>query len=764
MSSEEALESVESTVYEFADYRLMVRDRLLYCHSELVPLAPKACEVLLTLVENSGRLVSKREILDRVWADAFVEEANLTHHISTLRRAFLDQKQQPRFIETVPRRGYRFIAPVRKVSPPAVEITISERSTTRVLDEIEVDEESDQKAGNAVVRYPRPSPPRRSSPTRRFGWAMVAVGGGVLLAAAGVVALVWSFTLRKHPTPDPPRLPMVISRITNSGKYGASSISPDGKFICYVENFTHGLGAVYVRQTDTNIETRLATHEKGEFGTTRFSPDGAFVYYMVHDANEPQWALYRVAVLGGAPVKLARDLLPKFTLSPDGTRVATLRDDAAAKQRKVIVIPLATGVEQLVLSRPWTEMEIGHTLAWSPDGQTIVFAGATAADTKNFTQGGTKLMAVSLNDGGIRALASETFSEIGQAEWMPDGRGVVFIALRPRQRNQIYFLAVPSGDLRRVTNDANGYGNYGLGITADGKTLVADVWELQGRLWTTDTNGDTSTAVLLPTGSTIVASGLTDLPDGRIIFSSRNELYFDLWMMESGASEAKPLMSDPAYDLEPVSAPDGSFVVFTSDRAGGSHLFRMNPDGSDLRQLTTGESFDNNPDVSPDGNWIVYHARTKDPATNEPADNIWKIPSAGGTPIRLTDFAAFVPAYSPNGQQISCVIPTDNNSGRIVVLGADGGAAVKTFDVSFQRHFEIPVRWTPDGQNLLFRQTDNEAFNLWRQPVAGGKPTQFTRFNSEIIYSFVYSRTGKKLLLSRGASVVNVVMIKNFPA
>jgi Tol biopolymer transport system component/DNA-binding winged helix-turn-helix (wHTH) protein len=762
MNSEDAVTTQESVVYEFAEYRLVVRDRMLYCDSELVPLAPKACEVLLTLVQSGGRLVGKQEIMDRVWPDAFVEEANLTHHISALRRAFLNDKQEPRFIETIPRRGYRFIAPVRTVAPPAVEITISDRSTTRVIEEVEIEADDPQ-----LAKTPVSSPVRRapwlSSPRKNVGLGQVAVVAGIFIGLAGAAALVWFFFFRPHPAPEQVRLPMVMSRVTNSGKQGASSISPDGKFICYVQNFTHGLGAVYVRQTETNIETRLATHEKGEFGTTRFSPDGAFVYYLVHDVNETQWALYRVAVLGGPPVRLVRDLLPKFALSPDGTRIAALRDDAATKQRRVIILPLVTGVEQLVFSRPWTELDIGYTLAWSPDAQTIVFVGATAADTKNFTQGASRLMAVNVNGGELKVLSGETFIEIGQAEWMPDGSGVVFIALRPHQRNQIYFLALPSGELHRVTNDANGYGNYGLGITADGRTLVADVWELQGRVWSMDANGDTESAVLLPTGSTFLASGLTDLPDGRIIFSSRGDLYFDLWTMEAGASEARPLMSDPAYDLEPVSAPDGSYVVFTSDRAGGSHLFRISPDGSDLRQLTSGESFDNNPDVSPDGNWIVYHARTKDPATNETSDNIWKIPSAGGTPVRLTDFAAFVPAFSPNGRLISCVIPTDNNGGRIVVIGADGGAPVKSFDETFQRHFEIPVRWTPDGQNLLFRKTDNEAFNLWQQPLAGGKPTQFTRFSSDVIYSFLFSRNGKKLLLSRGSSVVNVVMIKDFP-
>ncbi|GEM_PF-6720680 len=98
MISEDITNISKSKTYAFGDYRLEAENLLLFRHSEVVPLAPKAVEVLLSLVESGGRMVGKQEILDRVWSDTFVEEANLTHHISALRKALGEDKESKKFI------------------------------------------------------------------------------------------------------------------------------------------------------------------------------------------------------------------------------------------------------------------------------------------------------------------------------------------------------------------------------------------------------------------------------------------------------------------------------------------------------------------------------------------------------------------------------------------------------------------------------------------------------------------------------------------
>lgn len=102
--------------YEFGPFRLDAVERRLLRDGETVALTAKAVEVLFALVENSGRTVSKEELLSTVWAESFVEEANLTVNISALRRALGEGPSEHRYIETVPRRGYRFVAAVHRIS------------------------------------------------------------------------------------------------------------------------------------------------------------------------------------------------------------------------------------------------------------------------------------------------------------------------------------------------------------------------------------------------------------------------------------------------------------------------------------------------------------------------------------------------------------------------------------------------------------------------------------------------------------------------
>ena len=101
--------------YEFGPYRLEVAQRVLTRTGETIALTPKATEILIVLVANAGQLVEKDELLKEVWPDSFVEDSNLTQTIFQLRRTLGDERAEPKYIETIARRGYRFIANVRIV-------------------------------------------------------------------------------------------------------------------------------------------------------------------------------------------------------------------------------------------------------------------------------------------------------------------------------------------------------------------------------------------------------------------------------------------------------------------------------------------------------------------------------------------------------------------------------------------------------------------------------------------------------------------------
>jgi DNA-binding winged helix-turn-helix (wHTH) protein len=110
----------DSKIYRFGLFRLDATERQLWGASGVVPLTPKAFDTLLILVEQSGHVLSKEELMERVWPDSFVEENNLAQNISMLRKA-LGEGGGEKFIETVPKRGYRFVAHVTEGSEEEAE-------------------------------------------------------------------------------------------------------------------------------------------------------------------------------------------------------------------------------------------------------------------------------------------------------------------------------------------------------------------------------------------------------------------------------------------------------------------------------------------------------------------------------------------------------------------------------------------------------------------------------------------------------------------
>ncbi|HET9477826.1 MAG TPA: winged helix-turn-helix domain-containing protein, partial [Pyrinomonadaceae bacterium] len=127
--------SHSNLTYEFGPYRLNVSNRLLTRAGETVSLTPKAADILALLVMNAGQLVEKNDLLKEVWPDTFVEESNLTQNIFALRRALGDERAGPKYIETVTRRGYRFIASVRVYDADAQNLSVAESVSASESDE-----------------------------------------------------------------------------------------------------------------------------------------------------------------------------------------------------------------------------------------------------------------------------------------------------------------------------------------------------------------------------------------------------------------------------------------------------------------------------------------------------------------------------------------------------------------------------------------------------------------------------------------------------
>jgi DNA-binding winged helix-turn-helix (wHTH) protein len=114
--------------YEFGAYRLDLANRLLLRDDEVVPLPPKSYDNHLALVEERGQVLQKDQLMQRIWPDSFVEEANLSNHVFTLRKVLGEDKDRAKYIETIPRRGYRFVAAVTEINDQGNDLLVAERT------------------------------------------------------------------------------------------------------------------------------------------------------------------------------------------------------------------------------------------------------------------------------------------------------------------------------------------------------------------------------------------------------------------------------------------------------------------------------------------------------------------------------------------------------------------------------------------------------------------------------------------------------------
>src|SRR4051812_14935818 len=139
--------------YVFGLFRIDVAERTLLSPQGVVLLTPKAFDTLLVLVENNRHVLSKEELMQKVWPDSYVEENNLAQNISVLRKALGEEQK---FIETVPKRGYRFVADVREDLEDGAGLILRERTRTHIVVE---EEAGEHEAALALRPEPKTSPP-----------------------------------------------------------------------------------------------------------------------------------------------------------------------------------------------------------------------------------------------------------------------------------------------------------------------------------------------------------------------------------------------------------------------------------------------------------------------------------------------------------------------------------------------------------------------------------------------------------------------------
>jgi eukaryotic-like serine/threonine-protein kinase len=317
-----------------------------------------------------------------------------------------------------------------------------------------------------------------------------------------------------------------LTRLTNTGKSRVAAISPDGKYVVHVIEDA-GKQSLWVRQVATANNVQIVPPAEAVYFGMTFSGDGNYVYYVSAGKNETQALLYQVPVLGGTPRKLIEDVDDPVAISPDGSQIAFARF-SPTKGTDDLTVAKADGSEQhVVASRKlptryaasWFANSAGP--GWSPDGQTIATLAAEAEGAARWS-----LVGVPVSGGGEKTISFSKWSRPGRTAWLGDGSGFVLdsadqgSSLLP----QIWYVAYPSGEVRRITNDLNKY--FGVSLTGDSNALVTVQSETSSSIYVAP-QGATGTVRRITSGSG-TGEVYTGLSPCRTVASSTPQMQADI--------------------------------------------------------------------------------------------------------------------------------------------------------------------------------------------------------------------------------------------
>ena len=746
-----------NTLFSFGEFRIDPDRRLLLRSGEIVPLKGKAFDLLITLVENRGQVLSKDELLDMVWENQFVEENNLTVHVAALRKALGEKKNEHRYIVTVPGKGYRFIG--EPAPPMNGDVVVESRKFQKIVVSEELEEEhtsadpsNGHRIDSAVLLNARP---------RRKSRAMVLSIVGVI--ALAIAAIAGSYAYRAGIVRDlfaasVPFRDNQLTQLTTNGKVGSAALSPDGSLFAYVIDDL-GMKSLWIGKVGgggNHLELRPAA--KATYHTLAFSPDGSQLYFSIRDDKNPVSALYSVPVLGGVSTKL-NDGTESFAISPDGRQMASGRREGESDV--LTVSSLDGGDGRAVASFPKAESFLFDSISWSPDGERIAVSATSPGNI--YRQ---ELAVVELSTGAVARLAVANCRSITKTSWLRDGDGLVVTAIEDGSYSSVpqyrlVHVSYPEGIATQITTDRSNYGESWhndagatLSLDAGSRSLLAVEHRQLSNIWIAP--ADDLTAARQVTFSSFGRYdglwGLDWSPDGTIVYTTSDTRNQYLSRMNADGSGQRAITS-PIDDrglvdsVLTVSA-DGSSIFFHSNRTNlEMDVWRIGIDGSDLRQLTHGgKGF--HPAPSPDGKWVYYKSFLDE------VGPLCRVPVGGGESECLTKKETSWMSFSPDGKYLAASYITDKR--RLAIISAETHQVVKQFDLPDTATLFMGSRWTPDGKAVTFRDT---AYGYWVQDVDGGEPRRLEGLPKEKFYNFSWSRDGKWFAFVRGQEIRDVVLL-----
>jgi Tol biopolymer transport system component/DNA-binding winged helix-turn-helix (wHTH) protein len=753
----------EHVLYVFDEFTIDPQNRQLQREGNPVALSTKAFELLLILVENNRQVLEKNYLLNQLWPQTFVEEINLNVHISYLRKALGESAAHHQYIETIPKRGYRFSADIEErfedqetflqeasaLQPPlprlheALAPVIPVKAN--VVQAVEVTEALspiDIPGGDGLQL----TPAWWSNKSRLWLFAGLLI---IVMLAALALYLKRHELFSSRPVPFQK---ISKQKLTAHGKNMLPTLSPDGEYVAYVLDDA-GKQSLWMMQVETKSCMQVIAPAEVAYDSVTFSRDGKFLYYDITD-KQYQSALYQIPILGGTPRKILAEVDSHIAISPDGKQIAYVTSDLANGKTALMVASADGNDKRVLMTRQKPELVSNWGgVAWSPDGKVIACAVRRLTAPTCYMQ----VMTVRLDNNQESTLGPDGWADIGQIAWLDDKRGILVSAFRQEEPffgAQLWQISYPKGEVTKLTDDLISY--EGVSLAGHSRRLVTSTLERVSRIWMLNQgNSETAKQIISVMGDNrSELFGMSWTPDGQLVYGSHGGRNADIWTMNADGSNQRQLTFSESQETSPVVSPDGRYIVYVSKGAGPPHIWRMDGNGENPQQLTDGKG-EQDPALSPDGRWVVYNA------FNGGVMSLSRVSIDGGDAEQLTREWSIRPQVSPDGKWISFIkMDTEHKRMVVALMPFAGGEISKAFtEMPVPEH--LLLRWSPDGRALHYINVANGVANIWSQPIAGGASVQITRFKSDSIFRFAWSRDGKTLALDRGMTISDVVLMND---
>jgi len=685
-------------LFKFGDFDLNLDENELRRDNYPVPLTPKMFDVLSVLVRSHGRIVGKNELLQTVWADSFVEESNITVTVNQLRKVLGDDARDPIYIQTVARRGYRFIPDVKPVNATAGSAN-----------------------GDGIL----PSAKRKQSLLTiallsLVGISVVALtgwlAGGRIFGTGGNASILGAkFSSEK---------------VTSSGKVEVAAISPDGRYAAYVDGIG-GRESVWLRKVDTEENIQIIPPAEDHYLGLTFSRDGNSLFFVRRPLEGHTLAtLYRVSTLGGVPARILDNVVNFVSLSPDDKQISFVRCFYKQDDYCSLLVADVDGKGENVLVTRQASLHIKDT-RFSPDGKSIAFAAGNSFNGSS----NVRLFQIDIESGTEREIASRTFFDIKSLEWLPDGDALIFTAKEFLDgKISLWTVSLPTGECTRLADDSNSY--YMVSLNKNADRMISTLVSNNYRLFFSDGEGEKSLAA---------TRDFTFAPNGRIIYASGDR---NIWEINTDGSGQRQLTTDPGTDIYPQVSPDGKYVYFTSNRTGENQVWRMDADGANQIQITSLEG--GYPQlVTGDGKWVFYRS-----GKNE---RLYKVSTETGEEFKLYEKFLMKPKVSPDGQMVAYFFR--DKLFKIGVMRIADQKVIKTMDYGDDKSLIFVLSWQADSRTINFVLDKDEKTTLWQQRLDEDSPHFVADLGVEDIESFSIAPDRKSFAFTRGSWVHDAVLV-----